>query len=151
LNASGVANLIGTTSSIIFTRLATFGKMHHSLPYNILCDFPCKLHPNDISSQYSHVGVPKLGLLLSWNFGHSYIPQIKFIWSMWRHYIITFKCIFHFTFQSEIIWHLLWGNLWLGVKFPIWLLPYFNNHNSCIKGLHEQCKNILDIYTSKTF
>ncbi len=98
-----MADLIGTTSGTSFTQLATFGKRHHSLPYSILCDSPRKLHPNDIFSQYSHVGVPKLELLLSWNFGRSYFPQIKFIWSMWGHYFIVLKNIFLMVYLTLII------------------------------------------------
>jgi len=37
------------------------------------------LHPNVIFPQDSQMGVPKLGLLLSQNFGHSYLSQIKSI------------------------------------------------------------------------
>jgi len=37
------------------------------------------LHPNVTFPQDSQVGVPKLGLLLSQNFGRSYLFQIKFV------------------------------------------------------------------------
>ncbi len=54
-------DLIGTTSRTNFTRPATFGRRHHSPPYNMYCDFPWGLHPNDIFSWDSQMGVPKLG------------------------------------------------------------------------------------------
>ncbi len=37
MNASGVVNLVGITSSISFTWLATFGRRQYSPPYT-LCD-----------------------------------------------------------------------------------------------------------------
>jgi hypothetical protein len=48
LNTNGVVNLVGTPSNTSFTWPATFGRRHHSLPYNILCDSTWELHPNDI-------------------------------------------------------------------------------------------------------
>jgi hypothetical protein len=82
LNGSGATNLIGTTSSTSFTRPATLGRSHHSPLYNILCASSWGLHSNVTFPQDSQEGVPKLGLLLSQNFGHSYIFQIK----------VFFKC-----------------------------------------------------------
>jgi len=79
LNGNGVTNLIRTTSSTSFTQLATFGRRHHSLPYNIFCAFPWGLHPNVTFPRGSQVRVPKLKLLLSQNFGRSYLSQIKSI------------------------------------------------------------------------
>jgi len=70
LNASGAINLIGTTSNTSFTWPTTFGRRHHSRPYNILYDSTWGLHPNDI---FSEVGVPKFRFLLSQNFGCLYI------------------------------------------------------------------------------
>ncbi len=70
-----VADLVETTSNTSFTWPATFGRRHHSPPYSILCASPRGLHPNVIFSQDSQVGVPKLGLLLSQNFGRSYISS----------------------------------------------------------------------------
>jgi hypothetical protein len=58
-------DLIGTNSSISLTQPITFGKRHHSPPYNVFYDSLWELHPNDIFSQGSQVGVPKLELLLS--------------------------------------------------------------------------------------
>jgi len=45
----------------------------------IFCALLQGLHPNVIFPRDSQVEIPKLGLLLSQNFGHSYISQIKFI------------------------------------------------------------------------
>jgi hypothetical protein len=56
--------------------------------------------------QDSQVGVPKLGLLLFWNFECKYLPQIKPFWNMQGHYLIAFKTIFlmvYYMFQLEII------------------------------------------------
>jgi len=55
LNVSGVVDLVGTTSNTSFTQPTTFGRRHHSLPYNILCDSPRELYPNDIF----FLGTPK--------------------------------------------------------------------------------------------
>jgi hypothetical protein len=52
--------------------------------WGFVCDSWGGLHPNDIFSWDSQVGVPKLGLLFSQNFGCSYLPQIKPIWIMWK-------------------------------------------------------------------
>jgi len=46
LNGSGASDLIRMISSTSFTQLTTFGKRHHSPPYNILCASSQKLHPN---------------------------------------------------------------------------------------------------------
>ncbi len=76
----------------------------------------------------SKVGVSKLELLLSQNFGRSYLFQIKLSLEMWMQYLITLKMIFstmYSTPQLEFIWPLLSKGLWLGVKFPIWLPPLF--------------------------
>jgi hypothetical protein len=40
-------------------------------PYNILCAFPQGLHSNVTFPQDFQMGVPKLGFLMSQNFGHS--------------------------------------------------------------------------------
>ncbi len=86
--------LVGITSSIGFTRLTTFGRKHHSPPYNILYASPWGLHPNVTFPQNSQVGVPKLGLLLSQNFGHSNLSQIKYILKVQGQYFKTFENIF---------------------------------------------------------
>jgi len=41
------------------------GRRHHSPPYSIFYAFPWGLHPNVTFPWDSHVGVPKLGFLLS--------------------------------------------------------------------------------------
>ncbi len=118
LNGSGAVNLVGTTSTTSFTWLVTFGRRHHSPPYNIFCASPWGLHLNVTFS---------LGLLLSQNFGRSYFFQIKFVLKMWGQYLITLKKIFltmYSTPQSNFIWPLLWRDLWSGVKFPIWFMPH---------------------------
>jgi hypothetical protein len=123
---NGVTNLVGTTLSTSFTQATTFGRRHHSPPYNTLCAFPWGLHPNVTFPRDSHLGVPKLGLSLSQNFGHSYLSQIKFILKIRGHYLIALKNIFSTMYlmpQLELVWPLFSRGLWLGVKFPIWLPP----------------------------
>jgi hypothetical protein len=117
-------DLVGTTSSISFKQPATFGRWHHSPPYDIFCAFLWGLHPNVTFPCDSQMGVPKLGLLLFQNFGHSYLSQIKLFLKMWRKYLIAFKKIFsttYITLQLDFIW-LLSKDLWSWVKFLIWFL-----------------------------
>jgi hypothetical protein len=122
LNESGVVDLIMTTLSTNFTWPTTLGRRHQSPPYSILCASPQGLHPNVTFPWDSQVGVPKLRLLLSQNFGHSYFSQIKLFLRIWRQYLISFKIIFPRVYnmpQSKFIWPLLSRGLWSGVKFPI--------------------------------
>jgi hypothetical protein len=60
-------------------------------PISILCASPWGLHPNVTFPWDSQVGVPKLGLLLSQNFGCSYLSQIKFILKIRGQYFIALK------------------------------------------------------------
>jgi hypothetical protein len=125
-NGSCAADLIGTTSNTSFTQHTTFEKRHHSPPYSIFYASLHGPHPNVVFSQYSQVGVPKLGLLLSRNFGHSFLSQIKSISRMQGKYVITLINIFpmvYSTLQSDFIWSLLSRDLWSEVKFSIWLSP----------------------------
>jgi len=127
LNGNGATDLVTTTSSTSFTRPVTFGRMHHSPPYSILCAFLQGLHPNVIFPQDSQVGVPKLGLLLSQNFGRSYICQIKYVLKVQWQYLIALEFFFSMVysmFQSDLIWPLLSKDLWLGAKFSIWLMSF---------------------------
>ncbi len=107
-------------------------------------------------SSGSQVGVPKLGLLLSQNFGHSYLSQIKSFFSVRGQYFIALENIFptmYNTFQLDLIWFLLSRGLLSKVKLSIWNFtpgPSFD-HNSWKSGLNEQCKGTLIIYASKPF
>jgi hypothetical protein len=97
---------------------------HHSPPYNILCASLRRLHPNVTFSHDSQVGVPKLRLLLSQNFGRSYLKPFS---RMWQKYLIALENIFPSVYnklQSDLIWPMLSRDLWLGVKLRIWLLPF---------------------------
>ncbi len=94
MNGSGAAYLIGTISSTSFTWLATLGRRQHFLPYSIFCASSWGLHPNVTFPWDFQVGVPKLGLLLSQNFGHSYLFQIKFVLTVQEQYLIAFENIF---------------------------------------------------------
>ncbi len=123
MNANGATDLVGTTSSTSFTWPATFGRRHHSLPYSIFCDFQHELHSNGIffrrllnrSPKIRILFVLKLWTLISSSnqvfFEHVKVPyyslQKKIPTMYWMPYL-------------EIIWPLLWKDLWLGVKFPIW-------------------------------
>jgi hypothetical protein len=69
----------------------------NSPPYSILCAFSWGLHPSvtfPLDSRDSQVGVPKLGLSLSQNFGHLYLSQIKSILRAQGQYLITLENIF---------------------------------------------------------
>jgi hypothetical protein len=89
-----VTDLIRTISNTSFTQPVTFKRKHHFPLYNILCASSQGLHPNVTFPWDSQMGVSKLGLLLSQNFGHSYISQIKFILRMKGQYLIAFENIF---------------------------------------------------------
>ncbi len=82
LNEIGAMDLIKITLSTSFTWPETFGKRHQSLPYILLCAFLWGLHPNVTFPQISQMEVPKLGLLLSQNFGRSYLFQISLFFIM---------------------------------------------------------------------
>ncbi len=104
LDINGEVDLIRTTSSSSFTRPITFGKRHHSPFYNILCDFLQGLHSNGIFSLDSQVGVPKLGLLLFQNFGHSYFSSNQA-------YLNHARAIYYSPqkYFSNNVWHVLIG------------------------------------------
>jgi hypothetical protein len=62
--------------------------------------------------------LPKLGLLLSQNFGCSNLSQIKSILRMQGNYFIALKNIFstmYNTLQLDLIWPLILRDLWLEV------------------------------------
>jgi hypothetical protein len=89
-----------------FTRLVTFKSRHQSPPYNIFYDSPWGLHPNVTFPRDSQVAVPKLELLLSQTFGHSYLSQIKFGLRVQGQYFITLENIFstmYNTLQLDLI------------------------------------------------
>jgi hypothetical protein len=124
-----------------FTRPVTFGKRHHSPPYNILCASLQGLHPNVILN-----GSPKTLDV------HIFLKSSLF----WKCKAISysFENIFPMVYsmlQLDFIWPLLSKDLWLGIKFPIWFPPLFSYHNSCKLNLNEQCKGNLSIYTSRPF
>jgi len=93
-NGSGVMDLVGMTSGTSFTQLATFGRRHHSPPYNIFYAFSWRLYPNVTFPWVFRMGVPKLELLLSLNFRRSYISQIKFVLKVRGQYLISCENIF---------------------------------------------------------
>jgi hypothetical protein len=83
-----------------------FGRKHHSFLCSILYASSWRLHPYVIFPQDFQVGVPKLGLLLSQNFGHSYLYQIKSFLRVQRNYFIALENIFpmaYSTFQLNLI------------------------------------------------
>jgi hypothetical protein len=84
-------DLIGTTSSTSFTQSTTFGKRHHSLPYNILCVSPRGLHPN--------VTFP-LDSQMSQNFGRSYLSKIMYVLGMQGQYLIELEKIFLMVYKT---------------------------------------------------
>jgi hypothetical protein len=75
-------------------------------PYNIFYASPRGLHLNVTFPQDSQVGVPKLGLLLSQNFGHLYHSQIESFLRVRGHYYIALENLFsmvYSTLQSNLI------------------------------------------------
>jgi hypothetical protein len=137
-------DLIGTTSSISFTRPITFGRKHHSPPYSIFCASLQGLHSNVTFPQNSQVRVPKLGLLLFQNFGRSYHSQIKSVLKVQGQYLIAFENIRpHLTpdFKGFIV----------ESQIPnLTPTPSFD-HNSCKLGLNGQWSGTLNIYVSTNF
>jgi hypothetical protein len=146
-------DLIKTISNTNFTWPTTFERRHHSPPYSILCVFPHGLHPNVIFPWDSQVKVPKLGLLLSQDFGHSYLSQINFF----------LDC------KDDILWPLKISFQWC-IARSNWTSfdPCFQGicgresnsqfdsrlfffHNSCKSSLNEQCESTLNIYISRPF
>jgi len=49
------------------------------LTYSILCAFSWGIHLNVTIPRDSQVGIPKLGLLVSQNFGRSYFSQSRLL------------------------------------------------------------------------
>jgi len=99
------------------------------------------------------VRVPKLGLLLSQKFGHSYLSQIKFILRMQGKYFIALKRSFQWCIAHPIWPHLTpdFKGFVIGSQIPnLTSAPSFD-HNSCKLALNEQCKSILIIYASRPF
>jgi hypothetical protein len=94
LNASGVANLVGTTSSISFTRPIAFERGHHSLFYSMFYDFP----RGYIQMAFS----PRTPKWKSWNWDY-YCPETLDAHIFLKNIFSTVYC----TPQSEIIWPLL--------------------------------------------
>ncbi len=123
----GLIRNLGTrqkTLSTSFTRPTTFGRRHHSHRYSILCASLQGLHPNVIFPQDSQVGIPKLKLLLSLNFGHSYLFQIKFFFRMQGKYLIALKKIFPTVYNTPPIGYHLTH------VFKGFVTPSFD-YNSC--------------------
>jgi hypothetical protein len=82
------------------------------------------------------MGILKLGLLLSKNFGRSYISQIKSVLRVWRQYLIALENIFPIVYSTFI------PNL----------TPMFSfDHNSCKSSPNDQCKGTLSIYAWSYF
>jgi hypothetical protein len=153
LNASGAPDLIGTTSITSFTRPTTFGRRHHPL----LKVYYVILHKGYIQMAF-FPEIPKWEsqnwrFLLFWNFGHSYLFQIKPFWSIQAQYLISFKKIFSIVFYTPIKNHLIHALRGFVVKnqFPNLIPNPSFDHNLCILCLNKQCKGFLVIYTLKSF
>jgi hypothetical protein len=149
LNASGAMDLVGTTLNTSFTRLVTFGRRHHSPPYSILCDSLWGLHPNDNfswDSQNWDLCCPKaldVHIFLKSSLfgaceGTILYPQNDLS-----------KVVLHAPIKNH--WTLALRGFVIGSE-NFNLIPALSfDHNSCILGLNEHCKNILGIYTSRPF
>ncbi len=104
--------------------------------------FKCHFSPNP------QVGVPKLGLLLSQNFGRSYLFQIKFFFKnvKAKSYSLQ-KNLSKGVYHAPIGAHLTPAFKGLVVKSQIPNLtpaPFFD-HNSCKSTLNEKCEGALNI------
>jgi hypothetical protein len=83
--------------------------------------------------------IPKLGPLLSWNFGRSYLPQFKPFWSIWGNYFIALKWYFqhYITCPNQNYLTLILRGFVVGSQIPnLTPNPSFD-HNSCILCLNE--------------
>jgi hypothetical protein len=154
LKTSGVTNLIGTTSSTSFAWHATFGMKHHSPAYNILCDFPHGLNPNDIFLRLRNES-PKTKTLIILKFWNTFISSSNQTFSEHVRAISYnfLKYIFNGLLHIPIRNHLtpaLWGFM-VRSQIPNLIFGHSLDHNSCILGLNEQCKGILGIFTSRPF
>ncbi len=123
------------------------GGSHHLLPYSILCASPRGPNPNGFLSWDSQVGVLKLqqlGLSQLWGCIISYAN----LWSWWGLKQSCNLCpklsnnISHVTYTQGNRVGSQTANLTLGLSF---------GHNLCYRCSNEQCKPILDIYTSIVF
>jgi hypothetical protein len=100
------------------------------------------------------MGVPKLGLLLPWNFGHIYLPQIKPFWNMQGKYLIALKKSFQWCIAyPNQRWFDPWSTGICGQEsnpqFDSW--PFFWSFVLFISSLNGQWKVTLGIYISKKF
>jgi hypothetical protein len=97
--------------------------------------------------------VPKLGLVLSQNFRHSYLFQIKSILKIWRQYPIALKKIFStcITCTNHNSFDPYFQGFVVGSQIPNLTIALFINHNSCKSCLNEQCEGTLSICASKPF
>jgi hypothetical protein len=107
---------------------------------SILYAFPRGLYPNVTFPQDSQVGVLKLRLLLSQNFGRSCLFQIKSILRLQGQYLIEIKNIcptmynmFHKPHLTPAFKGFVVGSQILNLT----LTPSFD-HNSCKSGLNDQ-------------
>ncbi len=89
---------------LIKKHVMQLGKFEHSSNLNnlniILCVSLQGLHPNVTFPRESQARVPKLGLLLSPNFGCSYLYQIKLVLRKRGKYLIAFKNIFPIMYST---------------------------------------------------
>jgi hypothetical protein len=72
-----------------YTTPVTFRRRHHSPPYSIFYAFMWGLHSNVTFPRDSQIGVSKLRVLISHNFGRSYLLQIFFFLEMKEKYFIA--------------------------------------------------------------
>jgi len=151
LNGSGAVDLVGTTLNISLTQPVTFGRRHHSSPYNILCAFPRGLHPN--------VFFPTTPTweLQNYNFYCPKVLNVHFFSS--QVYFENLRAISYSpqknlssdVSHAPIEAHLLptFKGFIVGNQIPnLTLAPSFD-HNSCKSSLNEQCKVTLSIYALK--
>jgi hypothetical protein len=130
------------------------GGSHHLPPYSILCASPRGPHPNGFLSRDSQVGVsklPQLGFLRLW--GH--IPSCADLRSQWGP---KKSCNPHWEFFNDMSHVTCTQRNWVNSQLLVVesqianLTPDLSfGHNLCFRCPNEQCKPILDIYTSIVF
>jgi len=130
------------------------GGNHHLPPYSILCASLWDPHPNDILSQDSQVGVPKvpkLGLSRLWG----PITLCADLWSKWG---LKQSCNLHWELSNSML-HVTymqgnWVDSWLLVVrnqiVNFTFRPSFG-HNLCFRCPNGSCELILDICVSIAF
>jgi hypothetical protein len=134
-------NLVGTTSNTSFTWPVTFGRRHHSPPYNTLYASPQGLHPNGIFLESPKIGtlvVMKHWMLISLSNQVCFEHMRAISYSPYK----NISSGVSYTPIKDDLTPILRGFV-VGSKILNLIPNLFLGHNSCILGLNEQCKGTL--------